>query len=183
MQISTNPTMQETSLAYQTTQKPQENATSFDMLLSMQSNQANGIEENQETKKQKTLNNIIGSLMLNGDNSANWIFVSIVQAAHSEAENLCGNFRNGDSKVDIAHNQRVGDKVQEILYQWMNETDINKIQKIIESSFNALKNNVHNNASRLDEFGNLSPLPQHIFEMEKSQAIDILSEILQGIKA
>ena len=45
MQISTNPTMQETSLAYQTTQKPQENATSFDMLLSMQSNQANGIEE------------------------------------------------------------------------------------------------------------------------------------------
>ena len=60
----------------------------------------------------------------------------------------------------------------------MNETDANKIQKIIESSLNALKNSVHNNGARLDEFGNLSTLPQHIFEAEKNQAIDILSEIL-----
>lgn len=59
----------------------------------------------------------------------------------------------------------------------MNETDANKIQKIIESSLNALKNSVYNNGARLDEFGNLSPLPQHIFEAEKNQAIDILSEI------
>lgn len=182
MQISTNSYAREVSLAYQTTQKPQENITSFDMLLSAQSNQANNLGENQAAEP-KTLGEIIGHLMLNGDNSANWIFVSIRQAAHLEAESLYGGFKNGDSKADRTHNQQVGDKAHEIWSQWINETDANKIQKIIESSLNALKNSVHNNGVRLDEFGNLSPLPQHIFEAEKSKAIDILSEILQEIKA
>ena len=49
MQISTNPTMRETSLLYQTTQKQQENTASFDTLLSMQNNQNQA--ENQESQK------------------------------------------------------------------------------------------------------------------------------------
>ena len=49
MQISTNPTMRETSLLYQTTQKQQGNAVSFDTLLSMQNNQNQA--ENQESQK------------------------------------------------------------------------------------------------------------------------------------
>ena len=182
MQISANSYARETSLAYQALQKQQENKFSFDTLLSMQNDQTNNLGENQAVES-KTLGEIIGSLMLSGDSSANWIFVSIRQAAHLEAESLYGGFKNGDSKADRTHNQQVGDKAHEIWSQWINETDANKIQKIIESSLNALKNSVHNNGVRLDEFGNLSSLPQHIFEAEKSKAIDILSEILQGIKA
>ncbi|MCI5633331.1 hypothetical protein [Helicobacter sp.] len=49
MQISTNPTMRETSLLYQTTQKQQGNAVSFDTLLSMQNNQNQA--DNQESQK------------------------------------------------------------------------------------------------------------------------------------
>ena len=113
MQISTNPTMRETSLLYQTTQKQQGNAVSFDTLLSMQSNQTNNLGENQVVEP-KTLRDRIGSLMLNGDSSTNWIFVSIRQAAHLQAESLYEGFKNGDSKVDIAHNQQVGDKAHEI---------------------------------------------------------------------
>lgn len=62
------------------------------------------------------------------------------------------------------------------------ETDSNKIQNLLSDNIAFLQKQ-NNHESRLDAFGNLSHLPQHIFEAEKSKAIDILSEILQGIKA
>ena len=49
MQISINSYARETSLAYQTAQKQQENTASFDTLLSMQNNQNQA--ENQESQK------------------------------------------------------------------------------------------------------------------------------------
>lgn len=54
MQINTNSYMRENSLAYQTTQKPQENTTSFDKLLFTQSNQS--AEKNQESQKSSLTN-------------------------------------------------------------------------------------------------------------------------------
>lgn len=54
MQISTNSYARETSLAYQTAQKQQENTTSFDRLLFTQSNQST--EKNQESQKANAIN-------------------------------------------------------------------------------------------------------------------------------
>ncbi len=62
------------------------------------------------------------------------------------------------------------------------EIDSDKIQNLLSDNIAFLQEQ-DNHESRLDEFGNLSSLPQHIFEAEKSKAVDILSEILQGIKA
>lgn len=62
------------------------------------------------------------------------------------------------------------------------ETDSNKIQNLLSENIAFLENKT-NAEYRLDELGNLNPLPQHIFEAEKSKAIDILSGILQDIKA
>ena len=62
------------------------------------------------------------------------------------------------------------------------EIDSDKIQNLLSDNIAFLQKQ-DNHESRLDEFGNLSSLPQHIFEAEKSKAVDILSEILQGIKA
>ena len=53
----------------------------------MQSNQTNNLGENQVVEP-KTLRERIGSLMLNGDSSTNWIFVSIRQAAHLHRKSL-----------------------------------------------------------------------------------------------
>ena len=177
MQISTTSYMQNSVLAHKNTTSIQENKPSFDTFLSLHNSDTSKAQEVQE--ESKTLSKILG---LDLDMNV-MIFVSVYQAASLEAESLYGNYKNGNSSEDIAHNQKVADKAHEIWYQWMNETDINKIQKILELSLNALKNHTHNNRFRLDEFGNLSSLPQHIFEAEKSKAIDILSEILQGVKA
>lgn len=89
-------------------------------------------------------------------------------AAVSEAIKLFG-------RVDLYDAMKVLD-------MWSTETNPNKIESFLHQSISQLETK-QNYESRLDEFGNLSSLPQHIFEAEKSQAIDILSEILQGIKA
>lgn len=159
MQISTNPTMRETSLLYQTTQKQQENTTSFDMLLSLQSNQANSIDENQEESLQqfKDILDLKGSFMA---------FVGLGRAATIESERLYG----------------TPNKSFEILRQWFGETNPKTMEKIVENSISALEN-YQNVGGYLDKFGHWSSKPQYLFEAQKSQAIDILSEILQGIKA
>ncbi|MDE5926790.1 MAG: hypothetical protein K2N75_00915 [Helicobacter sp.] len=68
-----------------------------------------------------------------------------------------------------------------VLNMWRAETNPSKIESLVSKNISQLEIK-QNNESRLDEFGNLNPTPQHIFEAEKSKAVDILSEILQGIK-
>ncbi|MBD5165996.1 hypothetical protein [Helicobacter sp.] len=160
MQISTNPIMRETSLAYQTIQKPQENATSFDMLLSMQSNQANGIGEKEV--QEESLQRFWDILDLKGNLM---VLAGLGKVATIESERLYG----------------TPDKAFEILRQWFGETNPKTMEKILESSISVLEA-YPNVGGYLDKFGHWSPKPQYLFEAEKSQAIDTLSEILQGIK-
>ena len=123
MQISTNPYMQNNVLAHKNTTSIQENKSSFDTFLSLHNSDTSKAQEVQE--ESKTLSKILG---LDLDMNV-MIFVSVYQAASLEAESLYGNYKNGNSSEDIARNQKVADKAHEIWYQWMNETDINKIKK------------------------------------------------------
>ena len=168
MQISTNSYARETSLAHQTAQKQQESTTSFDMLLSLQTN-ANSVDKNQEIQEESP-QQLHDFLNLNWDvtntKSSFMALVGIGQAAAMESARIYG----------------MPDKSFEILRQWLGETNPKTMEKIVENSISALEN-YQNVGGYLNEFGNWSPKPQHIFEVEKNQAIDILSEILQEIKA
>ncbi|WP_416860607.1 hypothetical protein [Helicobacter ganmani] len=107
----------------------------------------------------------------NGGNSVarnvSKIYIANLNTALLEGENLYGTLSFSNMKKVLAERNM--------------EIDSNKIQNLLSNNIAFLQKQ-ENNESRLDEFGNLSSLPQYIFEVEKSQAIDILSEILQGIK-
>ncbi len=96
------------------------------------------------------------------------IYLANLNTSLLESENLYGTLSFSNMKKVLATRNM--------------EMDSNKIQSLLSENITFLQKQ-ENNESRLDEFGNLSPLPQHIFEAEKSKVVDILSEILQEIKA
>ncbi|TLD84576.1 hypothetical protein LS70_003245 [Helicobacter sp. MIT 11-5569] len=164
MQIEANSFTQGIPTYKSTAEKNQNSATSFNTLLSLQSNQnANEIQETQEESPQRLWDIFKWDIQDTGSFMA---FAGLVQAATLESQRLYGTTDNG----------------YKILQQWLNETDSTKFENILEKSISASKR-LSNNGGYLDELGNWSPKPQHIFEAQKAKAIDILSEILRSIKA
>ncbi|TLD89218.1 hypothetical protein [Helicobacter sp. MIT 05-5294] len=167
MQVSTNSFTHGIHAYKSATEKSQNSTTSFDMLLSLQSNHANEIQDTQETQEEspQRLWDIL-EWDISDAKATFMIIVGFAQAAALESERLYGTTDNGYN----------------IMQQWFNETDSTKFENILEKSISTLER-LSNNGGYLDELGNWGPKPQHIFEAEKSKAIDILSEILQAIKA
>ena len=166
MQISTNPTMRETSLLYQTTQKQQGNAVSFDTLLSMQNNQNQA--ENQESQKANVSS--LSEFSVSWDSEEGWTIrtAQIVSAIQQYAkEHNTDPLKVNWQTANVSWNQKLrnasSDEQKEML---------ENVLEVLESE----------TAIQRGCYMGQTESPEH-FEKRKSQAIDILSEILQGIKA
>lgn len=170
MQVGINSFMRENPLAYQTAQKQQKNTASFDMLLSIQTNTNNIGEGQEEQEKTQTYGDIYSDLFqqcVNGEiDEDTWRSATAASFTASLVEAYQKYGWNGDlfSKMKGVHQERIkADTPDEIT------TEIHK-------DIFALNHNVIWG-------GTSSGISQHAFETEKNKAIDILSEILQEIKA
>ena len=166
MQISTNPTMRETSLLYQTTQKQQENTASFDTLLSMQNNQNQA--ENQESQKANVSS--LSEFSVSWDSEEGWTIrtAQIVSAIQQYAkEHNTDPLKVNWQTANVSWNQKLrnasSDEQKEML---------ENVLEVLESE----------TAIQRGSYMGQTESPEH-FEKRKSAAVDILSEILQEIKA
>ena len=170
MQISTNSYARETSLAYQTAQKQQENATSFDTLLSMQSNQ-NQVE-NQESQKADSTSfyGFLSEFGVNWDSEEGRTIrtaqiVSAIQqyAKENNMDVLKVNWQSANASWHQGFASASSSEQKEML---------ENVLEVLESE----------TAIQRGSYMGQTESPEH-FEKRKSAAVDILSEILQEIKA
>ncbi|WP_416830586.1 hypothetical protein [Helicobacter ganmani] len=165
MQVNTNSYVRENPLFHQTTQNQQESATSFDTLLSMQSNQST--EKNQESQKSSLTNfdDFLSEFGVSWDSDEGRMVrtAQIVSAIQQYAkEHNTDPLKVNWQRANVSWNQNFANA---------SRTEQN-VLGVLESE-TAIQRGLYMGETES---------PAH-FEKRKSAAIDILSEILQGIKA
>lgn len=166
MQISTNSYARETSLAYQTAQKQQENTTSFDRLLFTQSNQST--EKNQESQKANVSSLSEFGVSWDSEEGRTIRTAQIVSAIQQYAkENNMDILKVNWQRANVSWNQSFV------------SASSSEQKEMLENVLGVLESET---AIQRGLYMGETESPAH-FEQRKSAAIDILSEILQGIKA
>lgn len=166
MQVNTNSYVRENPLFHQTTQKQQENTTSFDTLLSMQNNQNQA--ENQESQKANAINLSEFGVSWDSEEGRTIRTAQIVSAIQQYAKEhntdpLKVNWQTANASWNQKLRNASSDEQKEML---------ENVLEVLESE-TAIQRGLYMGETES---------PAH-FEQRKSAAIDILSEILQGIKA